>query len=56
MRRPTAIGEQALIGEVNIRSTARVAGYQGACDELHMAFDFLPPGAGQALISKPEET
>lgn len=35
-------GERVLVGEVNIRSTARVAAYYGASDELHMAFNFPP--------------
>ncbi|MFK4136728.1 alpha-amylase family glycosyl hydrolase [Pseudomonas luteola] len=35
-------GERVLIGEVNIRSTARVIEYYGASDELHMAFNFPP--------------
>lgn len=35
-------GERVLIGEVNIRSTARIVEYYGASDELHMAFNFLP--------------
>ncbi|WLG98193.1 alpha-amylase family glycosyl hydrolase [Pseudomonas sp. FP198] len=35
-------GERVLIGEVNIRSTAQVAAYYGASDELHMSFNFPP--------------
>lgn len=35
-------GDRVLIGEVNIRSTARVAAYYGASDELHMSFNFPP--------------
>ncbi len=35
-------GDRVLIGEVNIRSTAQVAAYYGACDELHMSFNFPP--------------
>jgi alpha-glucosidase len=35
-------GERVLVGEVNIRSTARVAEYYGASDELHMSFNFPP--------------
>lgn len=35
-------GERVLVGEVNIRSTAQVAAYYGASDELHMSFNFPP--------------
>jgi len=35
-------GDRVLIGEVNIRSTAQVAAYYGASDELHMSFNFPP--------------
>ncbi|GAB3392898.1 alpha-amylase family protein [Azotobacter armeniacus] len=35
-------GERVPIGEVNIRSTARIVEYYGAGDELHMAFNILP--------------
>jgi len=35
-------GERVLVGEVNIRSTASVAEYYGAGDELHMSFNFPP--------------
>ncbi|MDV7847313.1 alpha-amylase family glycosyl hydrolase [Pseudomonas aeruginosa] len=35
-------GERVLVGEVNIRSTARIAAYYGASDELHMSFNFPP--------------
>ncbi|MBY4895523.1 alpha-amylase family glycosyl hydrolase [Cupriavidus sp. AU9028] len=35
-------GERVLVGEVNIRSTATVAQYYGAGDELHMSFNFPP--------------
>ncbi|MCR3750451.1 alpha-amylase family glycosyl hydrolase [Lentzea californiensis] len=35
-------GDRVLVGEVNIRSTARVAEYYGAGDELHMSFNFPP--------------
>ena len=34
--------DRVLIGEVNIRSTAQVAAYYGASDELHMFFNFPP--------------
>lgn len=33
-------GERVLLGEVNIRSTSRVARYYGAGDELQLAFNF----------------
>ncbi len=35
-------GDRVLVGEVNIRSTASVAEYYGAGDELHMSFNFPP--------------
>jgi alpha-glucosidase len=35
-------GDRVLVGEVNIRSTQRVAQYYGANDELHMSFNFPP--------------
>ena len=35
-------GDRALVGEVNIRSTASVVQYYGAGDELHMSFNFPP--------------
>lgn len=35
-------GDRVLVGEVNIRSTATVAQYYGAGDELHMSFNFPP--------------
>jgi alpha-glucosidase len=35
-------GDRVLVGEVNIRSTQRVAEYYGAGDELHMSFNFPP--------------
>jgi alpha-glucosidase len=35
-------GERVTVGEVNIRSTAQVARYYGAGDELHMSFNFPP--------------
>jgi alpha-glucosidase len=35
-------GDRVIVGEVNIRSTQRVAQYYGAGDELHMSFNFPP--------------
>src|SRR5690606_34127636 len=35
-------GDRVLVGEVNIRSTAKVAQYYGRGDELHMSFNFPP--------------
>jgi alpha-glucosidase len=33
--------DRAIVGEVNLRDTIRIAAYYGAGDELHLAFNFL---------------
>ena len=35
-------GDRVIVGEVNLHDTAAIRAYYGACDELHMAFNFLP--------------
>ena len=37
--------DRVLLGEINLRNTARIATYHGQNDELHLAFNFLPMGA-----------
>ncbi|HEU4450952.1 MAG TPA: alpha-amylase family glycosyl hydrolase [Gaiellaceae bacterium] len=49
-------GERLMVGEVNLRDTARIGTYYGAGDELHLAFNFLSleagfdPAAWRALV------
>jgi alpha-glucosidase len=39
-------GDRMMVGEVNLRDTARIATYRGDGDELHLVFDFRSVDAG----------